>query len=57
MWLPFLDSSVAPLAMLNTPVLDVVLVPWNSIVPALTLTVPVLLKTASTEVTVFACLL
>ena len=42
-WLPFLNSSVAPAAMLKTPVFEVVLVPWNSIVPAFTLVVPVLL--------------
>ena len=42
-WVPFLNSSVAPAARLKTPVLDVVLVPCISIVPAFTFVVPVLL--------------
>ena len=56
-WLPFLNSSVVPAARFQTPLALVLLAPCISIVPALTLTVPVLLNKASTVVTVFAVLL
>ena len=41
-WVPFLNSSVAPAARLHTPVAPVALLPCISIVPALTFVVPVL---------------
>ena len=54
-WLPLRYSSLAPLAMLKTPVL--VPPPFISRVPALTLTVPVLLNCVPMAVVVFDCLL
>ena len=53
--MPFLNSSLAPSAMLNTPVL--VPPPPGRKVPAFTLTVPVLLKATLRAVVVFDCLL
>ena len=54
-WLPLRNSSLAPLAMLNTPLS--VPPPCISSVPAFTLTVPVLLNCVPTAVVVFDCLL
>ena len=56
-WLPLRNSSLAPFAMLNTPVLVLGSRLDINIVPAFTFTVPVLLNAVPMTVVVFDCLL